>query len=66
MEMLPVIPLVAPRSPGLARWDRYPPGETMKPATVDTVVRKRAARIRAELLDICMIVLRVVQHFCEG
>jgi hypothetical protein len=54
MVMLPVIPLEGPRREGLARGERYPPGETMKPATVDTVVRKSAARIRAELLVTCM------------
>src|SRR6266571_7767642 len=55
MEMLPIIPPVAPIRGGLARGARYPPGETMKPATVDTVIRARTARIRAELLVTSMI-----------
>jgi hypothetical protein len=50
MEMLPIIPPVAPIRGGLPRGARYPPGETMKPATVDTAVSRRAATIRAVLL----------------
>jgi hypothetical protein len=49
METFPVIPL-PPSSGGPARWDRYPPGEITKPATVDTAVRRRTATMRAELL----------------
>jgi hypothetical protein len=55
MEMLPIIPPVAPIRGGLARGARYPPGETMKPATVDTVVSRRAVTIRAVLLFTSMI-----------
>jgi len=55
MEMLPMIPPVASIRGGLARGARYPPGETMKPATVDTVVSKRAATIRAVLPFTIMI-----------
>jgi hypothetical protein len=55
MEMLPFIPLEAPNKEGLARGERYPPGETMKPATVDTVVRKRTQKTRAALLVTSMI-----------
>jgi len=55
METLPFIPPVAPSSEGLASGDRYPPGETMKPATVDALVRKRAQKIRAALLVTSMI-----------
>ena len=50
METLPSIPPVAPSSEGLASGDRYPAGETMKPATVDAVVRKRTQKTRAALL----------------
>ena len=55
MEMLPFIPLVVPSKGGLAMGDRYPPGETMKPVAVDTVVSRRAAKIRAVLLLTSMI-----------
>ena len=60
MEMLPLIPSVAPSSEGLASGDRYPPGETMKPATVDAVVRKRTQKIRAALLVTSMLLALVV------
>jgi hypothetical protein len=56
MVILPFIPLEVPRRAGPASEDRYPPGETTKPATVDTVVRRRAARMRAVLLVARMIV----------
>ena len=52
MDMLPLIPPVAPIRGGLARGDRYPPGETMRPAVVETVVRIRADMSRAALLAI--------------
>src|SRR5713101_6271723 len=55
MEMLPIIPPVAPIRGGLARGARYPPGETMKPATADMVVSRRTATIRAVLLFTSMI-----------
>ena len=55
IEILPTIPPVAPDSGGPARGARYPPGETMKPATVDAVVRKRNPRIKAELFVTSMI-----------
>ena len=66
IEMVPAIPPVAPSKAGLARGARYPPGETMNPATVDTVVRKRAAIIRALLIVIGMILPQVVylSHDC--
>ncbi len=66
MEMLPIIPPVAPSRAGPARGDRYPPGETMKPVTVDTVVRKRIAMIRPELLVISTLVPRVVYRLYDG
>ncbi len=56
MAMLPVIPLEAPKRAGLASGERYPPGDTVKPANADTLVSRRAARIRAELLVTCMTV----------
>jgi len=59
METLPSIPPVAPSSEGLASGDRYPPGETMKPATIDAVVRKRTQKIRAALLVTSMIIALV-------
>jgi hypothetical protein len=55
MEMLPIIPPIAPIRGGLARGARYPPRETMKPETVDMVVSRRAATIRAVLLFTSMI-----------
>jgi hypothetical protein len=55
MEMLPFIPLEAPNREGLASGERYPPGETMNPATVDAVVRKRTQKIKAALLVTSMI-----------
>ena len=60
METLPSIPPAAPSSEGLASGDRYPPGETMKPATVDAVVRKTTQKIRAALLVTSMILALVV------
>jgi len=59
METLPSIPPVAPSSEGLASGDRYPPGETMKPATIDAVVRKRTQKIRAAFLVTSMIIALV-------
>ena len=59
METLPSIPPVASSSEGLASGDRYPPGETMKPATIDAVVRKRTQKIRAALLVTSMIIALV-------
>ena len=59
METLPSIPPAAPSSEGLASGDRYPPGETMKPATIDAVVRKRTQKIRAALLVTSMIIALV-------
>jgi len=55
IETLPVIPPVAPSSEGLASGDRYPPGETMKPATVDAAVRKSTQKVKTELLATSMI-----------
>ena len=60
IEMPPVIPPVAPSRGGPARGERYPPGATMNPATVDIVVRKRAAMIMTILLVTCMTIPRVV------
>jgi len=55
IEILPTIPPVAPCRGGLARGARYPPGETMKPATVNAVVSKSAATITAVVLVTRMI-----------
>jgi hypothetical protein len=60
METLPVIPPLAPSRGGPARWDRYPPGETMKPAPVDTAVRRRTPTMRAELLNTGTTIRRVI------
>ena len=50
MDILPTIPPLMPNNGGLVRGARYPPGDTMNPATVDAMVSRRAAMIRAVLI----------------
>jgi hypothetical protein len=60
METVPFIPLVAPSRGGLAIGEKYPPGEIMKPAAVDTVVRASAVMMSAVLLVTRVIVPCIV------